>query len=92
LTKGEEIAGLLTLHHVREVPRGKWGTLTAGEVMTPLSMMKRIASEAGLEKALDEMGADGVNQLPVMSDGKVEGMLSREDIINYLRMLQRLGM
>jgi Zn-dependent protease/CBS domain-containing protein len=92
LTKGEEITGLLTLHHVREVPRGKWGTLTAGEVMTPLSMMKRIAPEAGLEKALDEMGADGVNQLPVTSDGKVEGMLSREDIINYLRMLQRLGM
>jgi len=27
-----------------------------------------------------------------MSDGKVEGMLSREDIINYLRLLQRLGM
>lgn len=92
LTKGEEIAGLLTLHHIREVPREKWGTITAGEVMTPLSTMKRITPEAGLEKALDEMGADGVNQLPVVSDSKVEGMLSREDIINYLRRLQMLGM
>jgi Zn-dependent protease len=92
LTRDEGIAGLLTLHHVREVPRGKWETITAGEVMTPLSAMKSTTPEAGLEKALDEMGTDGVNQLPVMSDGKVEGMLSREDIINYLRMLQRLGM
>lgn len=92
LTKGEEIAGLLTLHHIRGVPREKWGTITAGEVMTPLSTMKRITPEAGLEKALDEMGADGVNQLPIVSDRKVEGMLSREDIINYLRTLQKLGM
>ncbi|MFL7867289.1 MAG: site-2 protease family protein [Anaerolineales bacterium] len=92
LTRGEEIAGLLTLHNLRDVPRDKWETITAGEVMTPLSTVKRITPEEGLEKAFDEMGADGVNQLPVMSDGKVEGMLSREDIINYLRLLQRLGM
>jgi signal-transduction protein with cAMP-binding, CBS, and nucleotidyltransferase domain len=38
------------------------------------------------------MGADGVNQLPVMSDGQVEGMLSREDVLNYLRKLKQLGM
>ena len=92
LARGEEIAGLLTLHHIREVQRDHWGTVTAGEIMTPISKMKRIKPEVGLEQALEEMGIDGVNQLPVMSNGKVEGMLSREDIINYLRTLQRLGM
>jgi len=92
VTRGDEITGLLTLHHIREVPRERWGTVTAGEVMTPLSQMKHISPEIGLEAALEEMGIDGVNQLPVMSDGQIEGMLSREDIINYLRTLQKLGM
>ena len=41
---------------------------------------------------MEEMTIDGVNQLPVMSDGRVEAMLSREDVISYLRTLQRLGM
>jgi Zn-dependent protease len=92
LIRGEEVAGLLTLHHIREVPRDRWATITAGEVMTPMSKMKQTKPEVGLDEALEEMGIDGVNQLPVMSNGKIEGMLSREDIINYLRTLRQLGM
>jgi Zn-dependent protease len=92
LTRGEEVAGLLTLHHIREIPRDHWTTVTAGEVMTPISKMKQTRPEVGLEEALEEMGADGVNQLPVMKNGQVEGMLSREDIIHYLRTLHQLGM
>jgi Zn-dependent protease len=65
--------------------------ITAGEVMTPISEVKRIRPEMGLEAALEEMGKDGVNQLPVMSNGQIEGMLSREDIIHYLQTLQKLG-
>jgi len=37
------------------------------------------------------MDRDGVNQLPVMTDGQVVGMLSREDVITFLRTLQELG-
>lgn len=91
LTRGEEIAGLLTLHHLREVTKDRWAEITAGEVMTPLSKVKWISPEVGLEKALQEMGNDGVNQLPVMRNGHIEGMLSREDILNYLRVLQTRG-
>jgi predicted transcriptional regulator len=91
LTRGDEVLGLLSLHHIREVPRERWAAVTADEVMTPMSQMKRIRPEMGIEAALEEMAADGVNQLPVMSDGRVNGMLSREDVISYLRTLQQLG-
>ena len=37
------------------------------------------------------MDRDGVNQLPVMADGRVVGMLTREDVISFLRTLQELG-
>jgi Zn-dependent protease/CBS domain-containing protein len=92
LTRGDEVIGLLTLHHVREVRRDRWAAVTASEAMTPMSQVKRIQPDMGLEAALEKMTRDGVNQLPVMSDGRVEGMLSREDVISYLRMLQELGM
>ena len=52
--------------------------------------VKMTNPKVGLEQALAQMGADGVNQLPVMENGQIEGMLSREDIINYLQMLQNL--
>lgn len=60
--------------------------------MTPVAQMKWVRPEAELRQALEEMDRDGVNQLPVMTDGTVVGMLSREDVISYLRTLQELGM
>jgi predicted transcriptional regulator len=45
-------------------------------------------------KALEVMGRDNLNQLPVISNGHVEGMLSRERILGYLQTrleLQSMG-
>lgn len=92
LARGEEVVGLLTLHNLRDVPKERWATVPASEAMTPLSQMKRIRPDVGIEAALEQMTADGVNQLPVMSDGRVEGMLSREDVISYLQTLKQLGL
>jgi CBS domain-containing protein len=58
--------------------------------MTPISEVKRTTPETGLAEALEQMGADGVNQLPVMKDDQIEGILRREDIVNYLQTLQSL--
>jgi Zn-dependent protease len=90
IMRGDQPAGLLTLHNIRQIPRERWSTTTALEVMTPMDKVKLTSPKIGLEKALEQMGTDGVNQMPVMENGQIEGMLSREDIINYLHTLQKL--
>ena len=59
--------------------------------MLPLEQLKRIDPDTELWAALQEMDRDGVNQLPVIRDHHVIGMLSREDVITFLRTLQELG-
>lgn len=86
-----DTVGLMTLHRVREVPRPDWDKTTAAQVMLPLDQLKRITPTTGLWNALMLMDRDGVNQLPVMSDGQVVGMLSREDVISFMRTVQELG-
>jgi len=86
--RGEEIAGLLTLHRVKQVPQPEWSTTTAAKVMIPVGEMKRVRPDTALWAALEEMDRDGVNQLPVMQDGTIVGMLTREDLISFLRTLQ----
>jgi hypothetical protein len=34
---------------------------------------------------------DGVNQPPVMTDGQINGMLSRDAVITFLRTAQEFG-
>jgi Zn-dependent protease len=89
--RGEATLGLMTLHRLREVPRSEWPTTRAGEVMLPMETLKRIGPDTELWSALQEMDRDGVNQLPVVSDGRVVGMLTREDVITFLRTLRELG-
>ncbi len=91
LLRGEEPAGLLTMHDIRHVPRDRWGTTCAADVMTPMDRVQSTNPQAGLDQAFEQMGADGVSQMPVMQDGQIEGMLSKEDIMDYLHLLQKIG-
>jgi Zn-dependent protease len=90
VVRNEQMIGLLTLHHLKEIPRDDWEYTTAAEAMTPLDQLKRIQPDAEMWSAVQEMDRNGVNQLPVMSNGHLEGMLSREDLISYLRTLREL--
>lgn len=85
--KGEQVVGLLTLHHLRDVPKDRWAATMVADVMIPSSQWKQIGLDTELWDAMKEMDRDGVNQLPVMTDGRIEGMLTRQDIISFLRQL-----
>lgn len=89
--QGDDVIGLLTLHHIKEVPRAEWPTTTAAQAMIPVTQVKQVQPDTGLWAALQEMDRDGVNQLPVMADGQMLGMLRREDTITFLRTLQELS-
>lgn len=82
---GQEVTGLLTLHALKDIPREKWSETTVAQVMIPTSSWKEIGLETELWDAIAEMDRDGVNQLPVMNAGQIEGMLTREDIISFLQ-------
>lgn len=91
VNQGAATVGLVTLHRIKEVPRTDWANTTAAQVMLPLEELKRISPATELWAALQLMDRDGVNQLPVMTGSQVAGMLSREDVVTYLRTVQELG-
>jgi Zn-dependent protease/predicted transcriptional regulator len=87
---GDQVIGLLTVHLLKGVPRSQWSTTMAAQIVIPITEMKKVRCDTDLWEALEEMDRDGVNQLPVMADGHVQGMLRREDVVTYLRTLQEL--
>lgn len=79
------------MHHLKGIPRSDWQTMTAARAMILAERMKRVQPHAEPWKAMEAMDRDGVNQLPVMTDGQIRGMLSQEDVVGYLRALRELG-
>jgi len=80
--------GLLTMAAMRDVPNHAWATTQAEATMIPLQKLSTTEPNAVLWSALEKMGRDGVNQLPVLDASGVVGMLSREDIVHYLGALR----
>ena len=87
----DEAVGLLTLHNIKEVPRAAWSTTTAIQTMIPINAVKRVKPETELWEAMAQMDRDGVNQLPVMEDGHCLGLLSRGDLVDFMRTRRELG-
>ena len=83
--QADQVVGLLTLHNVKAIPSTAWSSTSAAQVMIPMEKMKWIRPEADLVDALGEMDRDGVNQLPVMLGDQIQGILGRDDVINFLR-------
>ena len=91
VNRGADTVGLMTIHRIKAVDRSQWSSTTAAETMLPLDELRRTVPTAELWAALQDMDRDGVNQLPVMTDHRVVGMLSREDVLSYLRTAQEIG-
>ncbi|MBN1399697.1 MAG: site-2 protease family protein, partial [Anaerolineae bacterium] len=79
--QGDTIMGLLTVHNVSSVAKVDWPFTRVVDVLTPLDRLRTVSPETPLWNALQHMTADGVNQLPVVVDDRLEGMITREDVI-----------
>jgi Zn-dependent protease/CBS domain-containing protein len=91
VNQGDQTVGLITLHRIKDVPRPEWATTSAAQAMLPFEQLKCVNPDTDLWSALQEMDRNGVNQMPVIRDQQVIGMLSREDAITFLRTLQEFG-
>jgi len=80
--------GMLTLDVIRGIPRPAWPTTPAAQAMIPIQRLDTTRSDARLWAALEKMGRDDVSQLPVIDGNRIVGILSREDILHYMRLLQ----
>jgi CBS domain-containing protein len=59
--------------------------------MTPLEKLSRIDPNAELWSAMEKMGGDGINQMPVMKGNNLVGMISRGDVVKYLQTLHQVS-
>lgn len=88
---GTALRGMLTLRSVTAVPRERWPELSAEDVMIPRADFVAVQPDMELIDAMRIMDDAKVNQVPVMENDEVIGILSREEVVHYIRLRSEIG-
>jgi predicted transcriptional regulator len=78
-------AGIITPHEVKTVDRARWPYTTVGDVMRSLESLRTVDPERPVAEALEMMAREDVNQMPVVEQGKLAGIISRGQIVRVLQ-------
>jgi Zn-dependent protease/CBS domain-containing protein len=78
-------AGLVTVHELKQVDRQRWPITTLSQIALPFDRIRTVAADMDVAQALQIMVRENVNRLPVISNGKLAGVISRADILQFLQ-------
>jgi Zn-dependent protease/CBS domain-containing protein len=88
--EGDQLVGILTIDEVRNVPRARWDAMTAGEAATPPDEHRVIDEREDAWEALMRMMQENARRLLVVRDGRLEGVVSRDGILQVVRTKMQL--
>jgi Zn-dependent protease/CBS domain-containing protein len=87
----DKLEGVLTLHNIKSVSQNNWDFTQVKEIMTPINELKVAGPEQDALSILEQMDEDNINQMPVVSGGRVIGFIARDNLIRFLRIRSEAG-
>ena len=85
VTREGRVCGILTLKDIKQHPRESWPGRTVGESMVPLDETEMAHPGDDVVEVLERMLRTGRGRMPVVENGALAGMLTRRDIMDFLR-------
>ena len=86
--KDNKIVGLITLHRFNIIAKDQWDKTFVEDVMIPISSAEKTSADAEIWDAMTKLNSEGVNQLPVINNGDVKGIFSRDAAISFIAELR----
>ncbi|MBM3173564.1 MAG: CBS domain-containing protein [Chloroflexi bacterium] len=79
-----ELLGILTLKDI-QIPEKRWGSTTVGQMMTPASKLHTAKPDEPVASLLEAMEEFDIDQIPVLDDGKLIGIVMRDRVLRFLK-------
>lgn len=77
--------GLVTLHQVQHFPREEWANTSIQAAMVPLGAIQWVTPNDPVTSVLERMQREDVNQMPVLQEGHIIGMIARDSILRVIQ-------
>lgn len=91
VTRDSRVIGIVTLTDVKHLPQPKWAETPVSQIMTR-EPLYTVNVEDDLNAAFKLLALHSLNQVLVLHEGRLAGVLSRADLIRYLQLSQELGL
>ena len=85
------VKGIVTLSNIKSLPQPSWETTPVAKIMLPINRMKVARPEEDALSIMEAMAGSDINQIPVVSEGRIIGVITRENLIRFLRTRSDLG-
>jgi Zn-dependent protease/predicted transcriptional regulator len=85
VTRNGEPEGIITPNEISAVPRNRWPYPTVADVMRPLDATRTVNPNTPVTEALEVMARQDLNQLPVVNERGLAGLISRAHILQLIQ-------
>ena len=85
VTLNAQPEGIITPNEIGTVPRNRWPYTTVADVMRPLDATRTVNPNTPVTEALEVMAQQDLNQLPVVSERGLAGLISRAHILQLIQ-------
>lgn len=92
VVQNNKVLGLITMHDIKAVPRDQWSIRTVRETMTPFDKLKSVTQDEDLANILRILTEENINQVLVVKDGNIIGMIARDNLLSFINLRSDLGM
>jgi CBS domain-containing protein len=84
------LVGIVTLSDIARIPPERRDGTRVEEIMTADERLVSVSPTTPLRRAVDLLGAGDFEQLPVVDDGRLVGLLTRADVVRELQIREAL--
>ena len=85
------LLGVISTNQLRHVPRAEWPFRKVSAVTVPLSNTTTVAPDTQALEALARMREQGQSRLLVVENGRLAGMVTSQDLLNFLTLKLELA-
>jgi Zn-dependent protease/CBS domain-containing protein len=90
VVEGDRLVGIVTLSDVRHVPPEERATTLVRSIMGGREGLATVTPERPLRDAIDALGSGDYEQVPVVQDGRLVGLLTRADVVRQIQLREAL--
>jgi len=87
---GDRLVGIVTLSDVRHVSPEERATTLVRSIMGGRNGLATVTPDRPLRDAIDALGSGDYEQVPVVQDGRLVGLLTRADVVRQIQLREAL--